>query len=159
MGYSQEFLLIYYRKKGILCYPKSMKRLRVIIPVAIVSLILFSVFFAKSDSQSKVAGVQTQASQLKVTQNIFGGEKPVNTTYRGKVERGTTALQLLREQAKVIIKGKGENAFVTAINDRKADESIKEFWAMSINGKPSTVGAGSYQLQDGDIVEWKIEKY
>ena len=56
------------------------------------------------------------------------------------------------------IKGKGVNAFITEINGYST-EGKKEYWAFYINGKMAEVGAGSYQLKDGDKIEWKIEKY
>ena len=50
------------------------------------------------------------------------------------------------------------NAFITEINGYST-EGKKEFWAFYINDKLSTVGAGNYQLRNGDKIEWKIEKY
>lgn len=70
-----------------------------------------------------------------------------------------TALDLTKEKAKVVTKGEGANAYVTEINGQEALNSKKEYWALYINGKLAEVGAGSYQLKDGDKIEWKIEKY
>ena len=76
-----------------------------------------------------------------------------------KIEKGLTALNLLAQTQSIESKGGGKDAFIVTINGRKADEKKKEFWAFYVNGKQAEVGAGSYQLQDGDTVLWKIETY
>ena len=57
------------------------------------------------------------------------------------------------------VRGEGKNAYVTGINGREADTKKKEYWAFYVNGKPATVGAGSYILKQADKIEWKIENY
>jgi hypothetical protein len=69
-----------------------------------------------------------------------------------------TALDQLVNTVSNKINGKGDNAFVSEINNYST-ENKKEFWAFYINGKQATVGAGSYQLRNNDKIEWKIEKY
>ena len=71
----------------------------------------------------------------------------------------TTALQALEKDYKVNKTGEGKDAFVTSINGVTASEKDKTYWAFSVNEKLSKVGAGSYELQDGDIIEWRLEKY
>lgn len=75
------------------------------------------------------------------------------------VGNSATALELLQKTTTMTIQGEGINAYITAINGRKADVSKKEYWAFYINGKLSSVGAGSYQLRPNDQIEWKIETY
>ena len=83
---------------------------------------------------------------------------PSNTlSYEGSA--GKTALELLLEKAAVAMTGSGENAFVTAINGRMANESAREYWSLWVNGEAAQVGAGSYVTKDGDLVEWKITTY
>jgi len=48
---------------------------------------------------------------------------------------------------------------VVSINGRKADAQKHEYWAFYVNGKLSDVGPADYKTKDGDVVEWKIEKY
>ncbi len=74
-------------------------------------------------------------------------------------KKGNTALELTQERMAVDVRSEGKSAYVTGINGRKADGKKKEYWAFYINGKPATVGAGSYILKQGDKIEWKIEKY
>lgn len=73
---------------------------------------------------------------------------------------GKSALELLRaKDPDVGIKGEGANAFVTRVNGYTADDSKKEFWGFSVNGKMSDVGAGSYTTKSGDQIEWKLLTY
>ena len=72
---------------------------------------------------------------------------------------GKTALDLIKEKAKVVTKGESANAYVIEINGKLAEDSKKEFWAFYINDKMAEVGAGSYKLKNGDKIEWRIEKY
>ncbi|MBI3984267.1 DUF4430 domain-containing protein [Candidatus Microgenomates bacterium] len=75
------------------------------------------------------------------------------------VNSGETALAVLQRVATVVTSGEGANAFVTAINGRKADTSKREFWSFYVNGKQAEVGAGSYVLQSNDQIQWRIETY
>lgn len=75
------------------------------------------------------------------------------------VDEENTALDLLQKSNIVELQGSGQNAFITTINNVKADPNKKEFWGFYVNGKLSSVGAGSYQLKINDNIEWKINKY
>ena len=86
---------------------------------------------------------------------IINGSEPIDKD----MAEGTTALELLREAVEVETKGEGISAYVTSIDGLEAEESKKEFWSMYVNGKMASVGAGSYILKNGDIIEWKIENY
>jgi hypothetical protein len=57
------------------------------------------------------------------------------------------------------VTGEGENAFVTAIGGRAADDSKKEFWSLSVDGEPAQVGAGTLETEDGQEITWTIETY
>ena len=71
-------------------------------------------------------------------------------------ETGKDALTLLSEQTPVETDAAG---LVVAVNNRRVDSSKKEFWAFYVNGKMAQSGPADYQTQDGDQIEWKIERY
>lgn len=75
------------------------------------------------------------------------------------VPKGWSAYDLLKSYNTVATKGEGINTYITTIDNHRADEGDKEFWAFYVNGKQASVGAGSYILQPEDKIEWKIEKY
>ncbi|WP_454857992.1 DUF4430 domain-containing protein [Promicromonospora soli] len=79
-------------------------------------------------------------------------------SYPGRT--GATALELLLEaDPSAEVTGEGENAFVTAIGGRVADDSEKEFWSLSVDGEPAQVGAGTLETEDGQEITWTIETY
>lgn len=79
-------------------------------------------------------------------------------SYPGRT--GATALELLLEaDPSAEVTGEGENAFVTAIGGRAADDSKKEFWSLSVDGEPAQVGAGTLETEDGQEITWTIETY
>jgi hypothetical protein len=79
-------------------------------------------------------------------------------SYPGRT--GATALELLLEaDPSAEVTGEGENAFVTSIDGRAADDSKKEFWSLSVDGEPAQVGAGTLETEDGQEITWTIETY
>lgn len=93
----------------------------------------------------------TPPIQLKAAQEEIG---PSELSYEG--ENGKTALQLLEQQG---IVEKNSTGMVININNRKADDKKKEYWAFYINGQKAEVGPAEYQTQDSDTIRWKIEHY
>ncbi|HEV6953473.1 MAG TPA: DUF4430 domain-containing protein [Promicromonospora sp.] len=79
-------------------------------------------------------------------------------SYPGRT--GATALELLLEEDPTAeLTGEGENAFVTSINGRTADDAENEFWSLSVDGVPAQVGAGMLDTEDGQEITWTIETY
>ncbi|MEV0951982.1 DUF4430 domain-containing protein [Promicromonospora sp. NPDC050249] len=106
---------------------------------------------AQSDAASPPAG----ASPSDDASPSAGAE---TFSYAGRT--GATALDLLLEaDPSAEVTGEGENAFVTAIGGRAADDSKKEFWSLSVDGEPAQVGAGTLETEDGQEITWTIETY
>jgi hypothetical protein len=79
-------------------------------------------------------------------------------SYAGRT--GATALELLLEaDPSAEVTGEGENAFVTGIGGRVADDAKSEFWSLSVDGEPAQVGAGTLETEDGQEITWTIETY
>ena len=56
-------------------------------------------------------------------------------------------------------RGKGETFFVTSINKKKNEGARGNNWIFFVNGELGDESAGSYELEPGDKVEWKFQKY
>jgi hypothetical protein len=70
---------------------------------------------------------------------------------------GKNALALLKASHATETKTyKGLGELVTSIDGVKVDS--KHFWSFYVNGKPATVGAGSYTTKSGDKIVWKLEE-
>ncbi len=48
--------------------------------------------------------------------------------------------------------------FVEAIGNRESDFDANSFWQFWVNNEYAQVGPSSYQLHNGDMVEWKYVK-
>ncbi|MFD6141352.1 DUF4430 domain-containing protein [Promicromonospora sp. NPDC060271] len=110
---------------------------------------------AQSDAASDGASPSAGASPSDDATPSAGAE---TFSYAGRT--GATALELLLEaDPSAEVTGEGENAFVTAIGGRAADDSKQEFWSLSVDGEPAQVGAGTLETEDGQEITWTIETY
>jgi len=105
------------------------------------------------ENQSKPVEVDQTAQ---TTAEANSTAKVTSITYQG--QDGKTALELLESAAKIEKSGEGANAYVTSINGVTAD-STKEYWAFSINGEASMVGAGSYITKSSDVIKWDLTTF
>jgi len=125
--------------------------------IFILILVILAIFAGYSFYQSKILPNKKFVIQQTLTVYLkISGQKDF---IKQEITLGKNALDLTKKLATVVTKGEGVNAYVTTINGKEAKAENKEFWAFYVNGKQATVGAGSYQLKDGDKIEWKIEKY
>lgn len=53
---------------------------------------------------------------------------------------------------------KSEQGMVTEIKGRQQIADDMKYWMFDVNGKPSAVGANAYEVKDGDLIEWKLNK-
>lgn len=69
---------------------------------------------------------------------------------------GETALETLDRLTDVRTETTSFGEFVTGIGEVDA-KSGKTFWSFYVNGKMAEVGAGSFQPELGDEIEWRLE--
>lgn len=125
--------------------------------ICILVLVILAIFAGYFFYQNKL--LTTKKSVVQQTFTIYFKTAGQTNFTKQEIISGKTALDLTKEKANIKTKGEGVNAYVTEINGIIAQDSKKEYWAFYINSKMATVGAGSYQLKQGDKIEWKIEKY
>lgn len=135
-----------------------------IIIIFILVLITSGVFIFRQANSPVLGTSQENFAETSITLKNIKANLVINTenpkTFENvELKEGETALDLISKVASVSASGVKENAFITGINNRMADSSKNEFWEMIINGKSAEVGAGSYQVNDGDQIEWKISKF
>lgn len=123
----------------------------------ILVLVILAIFAGYFFYQTKLLSTKKSIAQqtLTVYLKIFGQKDFI----KQEIISGKTALDLTKEKANIKTKGEGINAYVTEINGQEALNSKKEYWAFFVNGKMAEVGAGSYQLKEGDKIEWKLANY
>ncbi|MBI2621436.1 MAG: DUF4430 domain-containing protein [Candidatus Levybacteria bacterium] len=122
------------------------KRAKIYLLAAVVFILIFNVFFGLFLMQRNTKPESEIKPTVAIQNNIF--------SYKG--EDGKDALTILKEKIRV---EESSSGLVISINNRKAEEDNKEFWAFYVNGKMAEVGPSDYQTKDGDLIEWKIQKY
>jgi hypothetical protein len=134
------------------------KKLFAIIVVFLIALSLVTGVLMRKSGTQNTAPLQASIPNISVTQTvIIPNDKPA--TLSAKITPGTTALDLLRTQTKIVTQGEGTQAFVTKIGSREVDPKRREFWSFEVNGKEASVGAGSYLLRNGDSIVWLLKNY
>ncbi len=130
----------------------------IVVLALIGSLFTVQSFFT---DRSPVAKEQITNESIHYSQKISvpSGQKKEFNNLSADRKDNLTALSALKDVVAVQTNGKGINAFITSIDNRKADDAKKEFWAFYVNGKQAELGAGSYIIKNNDKIEWKIETY
>jgi hypothetical protein len=131
-----------------------MKNLKKLLILLLILLGIAAAFFYFNSGSKKPASQSPAASQTLKTILSVDEESFDISSFIGK-----SALEATMGSIKVEESGSGQNAFVTAINDKTADSNKHEFWELVINGKPAEVGAGSYIIQTGDSILWRLNTY
>jgi len=127
-----------------------------ILLLVILGIAAIFVYFARKPQKTTSPG-QKNVQELKTTLAINGNSGTESFDVSGFI--GKTALAATEANAKVVATGTGVNAFVTSINGRTADSKKHEFWELDANGVETQVGAGSYIIQKGDSILWKLNTY
>lgn len=139
--------------------PKTWLSIAAIIVVALIGWNFVNGSPENQDTSTREAVVeQVNTVSASITINS-GEEEQVLSVQEVKVNEGKTALDLTERVADVETSGEGEMAFVTSIDGIEADASKNEFWELVINGESAQVGAGSYEIKDGDKIEWRISTF
>lgn len=130
----------------------------IVVLALIGSLFTVQSFFT---DRSPVAKEQITNKSIHYSQKISmpSGQKKEFNNLSADRKNNLTALKALKDVVAVQTNGEGINAFITSIDNRKADDAKKEFWAFYVNGKQAELGAGSYVIKNNDTIEWKIETY
>lgn len=124
---------------------------KIIKSLLVVSVLVF--IAASCNPLQKKTEVQQQ--NITVSQNVEKLSTLQVFNYQASEKK--TALDMLKASHEVKTKSFGDaGEFVEAINGTAPD--AKHFWAFYVNGQSSNVGAGSYELKDGDSIEWKLEE-
>jgi hypothetical protein len=133
------------------------KYLKIILLIAIILFLGFGFWKIKDrDAKTEIQNEKT-VQQVQTTLSINDGSSVKSFDASSFVDK--TALEATQADTKVVTSGTGVNAFITSINGRAADPKKHEFWELDANGAETQVGAGSYYIKKGDLIEWKLNTY
>lgn len=107
----------------------------------------------KPTEQTSNNTTETNVEELKVTLEVINDGKTESKEV--VFTEGETALEVTVRELNAVEEG----GFVTTINGVEAGEATKTFWALSVNGEMSMVGAGEVILKDGDKITWELSSY
>jgi hypothetical protein len=100
----------------------------------------------------------TTSATIVVQQTILYGDGRASRSAQLSAPNHASVLSALQQSQKVEIKHYDFGDLVESIDGVK-NGTKQKYWTFKVNGKESTVGAGAYQLQTGDQVEWKFSAY
>lgn len=118
------------------------------------------------DSQAKkVAAVNLQTERAEVNFMFDFGDGKIKTFNKIAIENNATVFSIIEKisQEKGLDLsakdyGSGMGAFIEGIDGHINDYSGDKYWQFWVNNEYAKVGAGSYVLQGGELVEWKFIK-
>lgn len=130
--------------------------------VLAVLLIAMVLGFLFSDTQDFMSGMdnQEEAEQVDVKEGlatiaVFSNESEIKgSPVEIDVDHEMDVLAYMVENFSV--EGTDEG-FITSIEGIEQDESEGLYWLYYINEEMPSVGAGEYIVEDGDLIEWKLE--
>lgn len=130
--------------------------MRTYVGLAIVGALIVGLFGYTKLTSPPVT--QSQGDSFEVTFSVEGTEE-----HRVRVEEGTTALDLLREEAREYGFALAEKEYaglgvlVEQIGSFKNGTNGK-YWHYYVNSSLAPVGAESYILKNNDMIEWKFHE-
>jgi hypothetical protein len=102
---------------------------------------------------SAAIAVISNSSSHKVGTTVNSQSLLTDIKYNGQT--GVSALDLLKKHAKVQTKHYSFGDLVTSINGSPGNGP--KYWTFYANGKPASVGAGTYITKNSDKLEWKLQ--
>jgi len=103
----------------------------------------------------KTEQANQQPANLLIAEDKNTEVKPAQDIIKYNGQEGKNALEILKSKYTVETKSFGSvGEFVESINGIKPDS--KHFWEFFVNGKSSSIGAGSYITKSTDVLEWKL---
>ena len=70
------------------------------------------------------------------------------------VPEGTYLLDVMEAEYDIVDEGAG---FLSSINGNEHDMDAERYWLFYVNDEMASVGAADYEIEEGDVIEWKLE--
>jgi len=102
------------------------------------------------EATTSAADTQEVTASIKI---LIDGELQTDLSQEVSVPEGTTLMEVMTENYEIV----HENSFITEINSHQQDLEANRFWLYDINGEMAMVGIAEYEIEEGDVIEWKLE--
>lgn len=121
-----------------------MEQKKIVVGIVIAVIIIAAVVYSTQN---------TGEGTIRATLIIENGDK---ITCEEKISVGSTVFDLMTA---CNISFEEDGGFVTSINGVSQDTAANKYWMYYINGELAQVGAGTYIVQEGDEITWKLESF
>lgn len=109
----------------------------------------------KETSVEQEARQVVEDETVVVSINIIVDNKVIEKfSHEYEVPYGFKVIDIMKEHYRIVEK----DGFIQCIEGNRQDEKNGIFWIYDVNGETSKIGSDQYELQDGDIVDWKLTK-
>lgn len=102
------------------------------------------------EATTSAADTQEVTASIKI---LIDGKLQTDLSQEVGVPEGTTLMEVMTENYEIV----HENSFITEINSHQQDLEANRFWLYDINGEMAMVGIAEYEIEEGDVIEWKLE--
>ena len=82
------------------------------------------------------------------------GETLADLSKEITVPEGTYLLDVMEAEYDIVDEGAG---FLSSINGNEHDMDAERYWLFYVNDDMASVGAADYEIEEGDVIEWKLE--
>ncbi len=107
-----------------------------------------------SEKQVESSIVKEESKEVSATVKVVvAGEEMDNVELA--VDNGVILLDAMKENMEI----EETDGFINSINGVEQSEIDNKFWIYTVNEEQVTVGAGEYELLDGDQVVWELTEF
>ena len=107
----------------------------------------------ESSSEAVVSSVVEESISVTIQISV-DGESVDDLTKTLEVEEGAILLDVMKEHYEI----EETDTFINTINGYQQDDANGKYWLFDVNGEMGMKGANETELQEGDVIEWKLEK-
>lgn len=99
---------------------------------------------------------EVEPKEVEVSINIIvEGDQIDEYSHSYDVAYGMKLMDIMKEHYRLV----EEHGFIQCIEGNGQDEDEGLFWAYDVNGEMGEVGAAEYELQEGDVIDWKLIRF
>lgn len=86
---------------------------------------------------------------------VIQDEKVEELSHEYEVVYGYKLMDIMKEHYRLV----EEDGFIKCIEGNGQDEEEGLYWVYDVNGEMGEVGAAEYELQEGDVIDWKLMSF
>ena len=107
-----------------------------------------------SEKQVESSIIQEESKEVSATIKVVVAGKEMDNLELA-VDNGVILLDAMKENMEI----EETDGFINSINGIEQSEKENKFWVYTVNDEQVTVGAGEYELSDGDQVVWELTEF